>query len=173
MRFIYIRIRQLYYRPYLCIDLPGCKHVNIQHFVPSSYKRSSILFFAFIFVICKRMFHVYCDREVWTNDGQFKIFSSIKIFSAIPLMNIILYYSYVFFFRNVYTTQVNCNRNLHVMISKICSTIPLDILTIFSPSITLNYRNIFLIYIQLNFSWIKQILQTKKLLFGFKYNSYW
>ena len=28
----------------------------------------------------------------------------------------------------------------------------LDILTIFSPSITLNLRNIFLIYIQLNFS---------------------
>ena len=34
----------------------------------------------------------------------------------------------------------------------IFSTIPLDILTIFSPSITLNSRNIFLIYIQLNFS---------------------
>ena len=46
----------------------------------------------------------------------------------------------------------------------VCSTIPLDILTIFSPSITLNLRNIFLIYIQLNFSWMKKILQTKKLL---------
>ena len=34
----------------------------------------------------------------------------------------------------------------------ICSTIPLDILTIFSPSITLTLRNIFLIYIQLKFS---------------------
>ena len=31
-----------------------------------------------------------------------------------------------------------------------------------SPSITLNLRNIFLIYIQLNFSWIKQILQTEE-----------
>ena len=29
----------------------------------------------------------------------------------------------------------------------------------------LNLRNILLTYIQLNFSWIKQILQTKKLLF--------
>ena len=54
--------------------------------------------------------------------------------------------------------------NLNVMTSKICSTIPLDILTIFSTSITLNLRNIFLIYIQLNFSWIKQMLQIKKLL---------
>ena len=34
----------------------------------------------------------------------------------------------------------------------ICSTIPLDILTISSPSITLNLRNMFLIYNQLNFS---------------------
>ena len=32
-------------------------------------------------------------------------------------------------------------------LTEICSTIPLDILTIFSPSITLNLRNIFLIYI--------------------------
>ena len=34
----------------------------------------------------------------------------------------------------------------------------------YSPSITLNLGNIFLIYIQLSFSWIKQMLQTKKLL---------
>ena len=31
------------------------------------------------------------------------------------------------------------------------------------PSITLNLRKLFLIYIRLNFSWINQILQTKKL----------
>ena len=30
--------------------------------------------------------------------------------------------------------------------------VPLDILTIYSPSITLNLRNIFMIYIQRNFS---------------------
>ena len=55
--------------------------------------------------------------------------------------------------------------NLNVMTSYICSTILLDILTIFSPSITLNLRNILLMNIQLDFSWIKQILQTKKFLF--------
>ena len=38
-----------------------------------------------------------------------------------------------------------------------------------SPSITLNLRNIFLIYIQQNFSWTKQILQRKKLFPWFKY----
>ena len=43
-----------------------------------------------------------------------------------------------------------------------CLTIPLDIFTIYSQSITLNLRNTFLIYIQRNFSWTKQILQTKK-----------
>ena len=36
--------------------------------------------------------------------------------------------------------------HIHVLI------IPLDILTIYSPSITLNLRNIFPIYIQQNFS---------------------
>ena len=50
---------------------------------------------------------------------------------------------------------------IHVDISKI----HLDISTIFSPSITPNLRNIFLIYIQLNFSWIRQICQTKILFF--------
>ena len=37
----------------------------------------------------------------------------------------------------------------------------LDILTIYSPLKTLHLLNIFLIYIQENFSWIKQILPTK------------
>ena len=45
-----------------------------------------------------------------------------------------------------------------------CLTIPLDILVIHSQSITLNLKNIFLIYIQQNFSCIKRILQTMKLL---------
>ena len=40
-----------------------------------------------------------------------------------------------------------------------CLTKPLDILTIYSPSITLNLRIIFLKYIQESFSWTKQILQ--------------
>ena len=52
----------------------------------------------------------------------------------------------------------------NVLTSWMCSAVPLGVLTIFSPSITLNLRNIFLIYIQLNFSWIEQILQTKRLL---------
>ena len=44
------------------------------------------------------------------------------------------------------------------------STIPLDTLTIYSPLITLHLLNIFPIYmyIQGNFSWIKQILPTQK-----------
>ena len=42
-------------------------------------------------------------------------------------------------------------------------TTPLDILTIYSPSMILNLRNIVLIYIQRNFSWTKQIIQTKLL----------
>ena len=36
---------------------------------------------------------------------------------------------------------------------------PLDVVPIYSPSITLNLRNIFLIYIERNFSWTNQILQ--------------
>ena len=41
-----------------------------------------------------------------------------------------------------------------------CLTTPLDILTIYLPSITLNSRNITLIYIQRNFKWTKQIQCT-------------
>ena len=51
--------------------------------------------------------------------------------------------------------------------------IPLDILTIYSPLITLNLIKIFMWYIQRNFSWPKQILQTKKLLSLIWYKSYW
>ena len=40
--------------------------------------------------------------------------------------------------------------------------IPLDILTIYSPSIALTLRNVFPINIHQNFSWTKQIFQTKK-----------
>ena len=54
------------------------------------------------------------------------------------------------------------NRNSATLYT--CLTTPLDILTIYSPSISLNLRKIFLIYIQWNFSWTKQIRQTKKLL---------
>ena len=43
-----------------------------------------------------------------------------------------------------------------------------DIFTIDNPE----FENIFLIYIQLNFSWIKQILQRNFFL-RFKYKSYW
>ena len=42
--------------------------------------------------------------------------------------------------------------NLNVMTSLTCLMIHLDILTIYSPSITLNFKNIFPIYIQQNFS---------------------
>ena len=50
-----------------------------------------------------------------------------------------------------------------LMTSLTCLMSHVDILTIYSPSITLNLRNIFPIYIQQNFSTIKQTLQTKKL----------
>ena len=48
--------------------------------------------------------------------------------------------------------------------------IPLDICTIYSPSINLNLRNIFLIFTQRIFSWTKQTLQTKNFFPWFKYN---
>ena len=55
-------------------------------------------------------------------------------------------------------------KNVNGMTLWLCLTIPLDILTIYSPSITLNLWNIFLLHIQGNFSWTKQILLKKKLL---------
>ena len=43
-------------------------------------------------------------------------------------------------------------------------TTPFDILTTYSPSNSLNFRNIFLLNIQRNFSWTKLIFHTKKFL---------
>ena len=54
-------------------------------------------------------------------------------------------------------------KSRNVLTSWMCLAVPLGVLAVFSPSVALNLRNIFLIYIQLNFSWIKQILQTKRL----------
>ena len=67
---------------------------------------------------------------------------------------------------------LNCNEGhfmSHLHISKQYNPqttlmIPLDILTIYSPLMTLNLGNIFPRYVKQNISWIKQILQTKKLL---------
>ena len=55
-------------------------------------------------------------------------------------------------------TNLNGTTNTHIS---------LDTLTIYSPSITLNLRNIIQRYVQQNFSWTKQILQTKKLVVAF------
>ena len=52
-----------------------------------------------------------------------------------------------------------------------CLTIPLDILTIYSPSIIRNLRIIFIIYCQRNFSWTKQRLQ-RNFFPWFKYKRY-
>ena len=51
-------------------------------------------------------------------------------------------------------------------------TTPLDIL-VYLPSITLNWRNIFLVHIQQNFIYIKQILQKRNFFLGFIYKGHW
>ena len=64
------------------------------------------------------------------------------------------------------------SRNPNGLTSLTSLKIPLDILTIYSPLIILNFLNMFLIYTQQNFSGINEILRKKKhLSWIFKFGS--
>ena len=76
----------------------------------------------------------------------------------------VLHFKQIYFYIVMRVTVCLTFTNIKVMTSRTCLSIPLDIFTIYSPSKTLNIRNIFLIYIKQNFNCIKQILQTKKIL---------